>query len=84
MAPCLEEVDAVSDAAHHDVVERALVAGWAVLVAGGRATDAVEAARSADRPASIEPPDRAGPRGQRAGPRLWTRAVSVRAWRNGR
>jgi beta-aspartyl-peptidase (threonine type) len=31
-------------AAHHDVVGRALVAGWAVLVAGGRAADAVEAA----------------------------------------
>jgi beta-aspartyl-peptidase (threonine type) len=31
-------------AAHHDAVGRALVAGWTVLVAGGRAADAVEAA----------------------------------------
>ena len=31
-------------AAHHDAVERALVAGWAVIAAGGRAADAVEAA----------------------------------------
>jgi beta-aspartyl-peptidase (threonine type) len=31
-------------AAHHDVVERALTAGWAVLGRGGAAADAVEAA----------------------------------------